>query len=66
MASSQIGKFQLSGAIRTGFIDLDDGEELALAGVATLWRILPKLEIGVSLSGLVTIYEFQVSNADRT
>ena len=37
-----IGELQHSGTIRNGFTDLDDGEVLDLAGVATLWRILPK------------------------
>ena len=31
-----IDKFQVSGAIRNGFIDLDDGEVLGLAGVESL------------------------------
>ena len=61
-----IGELQHSGAIRNGFTDLDDGEVLDLAGVATLWRIIPKLKIGVYLSGLFTIGEFQGSNAGRS
>ena len=36
VASPQIGKFHCSGTNRTGFVDLDDGEVLGLAGVENL------------------------------
>ena len=37
-----IVEFQFSGAIITGYIDLDDGEVLGLAGIESLQRVLQK------------------------